>query len=192
MKPSACIGCPLYDKGTGFAAPTGPPNAPLCFVGEALGKEEAKTGRPFVGPAGQMLMRVLELAGLGREDVRIGNVVSCQPPGDWLAGAPWERGAIQHCAVHREKLLREPHKVFVSVGVPSTRTLVRELCSNPEYSGKIENWRGTINETVYGSYIVPIYHPSFLLQRRTNLIDDTIEILKSVKEMLGENKNKSD
>ena len=170
MKPQECLGCPLYDKGTGFAPPTGPINAPLCFVGEALGREEARQSKPFVGPAGQMLLRGLETAGLGRDDVRIGNIVSCQPPGDWLSGAPWERGAIEHCRVHRHKLLEEPHKVFVSVGVPSTRTLIREIGSQPEYSGKIENWRGTINETIYNSYILPIYHPAFLLRGNQKLM----------------------
>lgn len=116
-----------------------------------------------------MLLRGLEIAGLSREEVRIGNIVSCQPPGDWLVGAPWEWGAIQHCRVHREKLLSEPHKVFVAVGVSAAKTLLRELADTP-YSGKIENWRGTINETLYGSHIIPMYHPSFLLRGNQKLM----------------------
>ena len=53
----------------------GRPTADVVFIGEAPGEVEAKTGRPFVGPAGRMLDSLLADAGLSREDIYITNVV---------------------------------------------------------------------------------------------------------------------
>ena len=58
----------------------GNPTARVMFVGEAPGKQEAASGRPFVGSAGRVLDRLLAVAGIGREDVYITNVVKDRPP----------------------------------------------------------------------------------------------------------------
>lgn len=60
----------------------GHPRARLMLVGEGPGQVEDETGRPFVGPAGQLLDRMLAAIGLRREDVYIANVVKCRPPGN--------------------------------------------------------------------------------------------------------------
>jgi DNA polymerase len=60
----------------------GPAVAEVVFVGEAPGAAEDKAGRPFVGSAGKLLERLLEDAGLRREDVYITNVVKARPPGN--------------------------------------------------------------------------------------------------------------
>ncbi len=60
----------------------GNPFAKLMFIGEGPGENEDKTGRPFVGKAGQLLTRLLRDIGLKREDVFIANVVKCRPPGN--------------------------------------------------------------------------------------------------------------
>ena len=54
----------------------------IMFVGEGPGEVEDDTGRPFVGPAGQLLTRILEAAGFKREEVYITNIVKCRPPGN--------------------------------------------------------------------------------------------------------------
>src|SRR5690606_39410898 len=67
---------------------------PICGVlllGEALGEEEAKEGRPFVGKAGFMLTRLLQWAGLDRSDFAIANSVWCRPPSNKLDGRSEER-----------------------------------------------------------------------------------------------------
>ena len=56
--------------------------APLVFVGEGPGADEDAQGRPFVGRAGQLLTKIIEAIGLKREDVIIGNVNRCRPPGN--------------------------------------------------------------------------------------------------------------
>ncbi len=60
----------------------GPPEAPLMIVGEAPGEQEDKQGRPFVGPAGRLLTKLLEGIRIPREKVFITNVLKCRPPGN--------------------------------------------------------------------------------------------------------------
>ena len=60
----------------------GSPQARLAFLGEAPGADEDRTGRPFVGRAGQLLTRIIEACGLKREDVYIFNTLKCRPPGN--------------------------------------------------------------------------------------------------------------
>jgi uracil-DNA glycosylase family 4 len=77
---------PLYDYRTqnGYFPVIGEGNhfAPIMFVGEAPGENEAKQGRPFVGAAGKFLGVMLESIGLNREDVYITNLVKDRPPGN--------------------------------------------------------------------------------------------------------------
>jgi DNA polymerase len=60
----------------------GNPDADILFIGEAPGKKENETGRPFVGAAGQFLQEMLNSIGLERQDVFIANVIKYQPPGN--------------------------------------------------------------------------------------------------------------
>ncbi len=60
----------------------GNPKAEILFIGEAPGQKEDELGRPFVGPAGQLLDELLHSIGLQREDVYISNVVKYRPPGN--------------------------------------------------------------------------------------------------------------
>lgn len=75
---------PLYvvrkEKGMFPVIGEGSHHASVMFVGEAPGRNEAKSGRPFVGAAGKILDRLLEGAGMNREDVYITNIVKDRPP----------------------------------------------------------------------------------------------------------------
>lgn len=78
----ACIRCPLARRRT-FAVPgEGNPVSDVLLVGEGPGAREDATGRPFVGPVGQLLDELLASIGWAREDVFITNVVKCRPPGN--------------------------------------------------------------------------------------------------------------
>jgi uracil-DNA glycosylase len=70
-----CRGCELYQRATQAVAGEGPSAAKIFLVGEAPGDEEDKTGHPFVGPAGAVLDRALETAGIDRKEVFLTNVV---------------------------------------------------------------------------------------------------------------------
>jgi len=78
----SCTRCVLHRFRRNPVPGEGPLDARVMVVGEAPGKKEDEEGRPFVGPAGQLLNRLLELAGLRRDQVYITNVVKCRPPGN--------------------------------------------------------------------------------------------------------------
>ncbi|MFB4318951.1 UdgX family uracil-DNA binding protein [Actinomadura sp. 21ATH] len=72
---AGCRGCPLYANATQTVFGAGAPNARVVFVGEQPGDQEDRRGEPFVGPAGRLLDRALEEAGIERGDVYITNAV---------------------------------------------------------------------------------------------------------------------
>src|SRR5207253_3191839 len=74
-----CTACPLYQSRTVAVPGDGPPHAKLMVIGEAPGKDEDKSGHPFVGSAGRYLDHVLEGTGLERDDIFITNIVKCRP-----------------------------------------------------------------------------------------------------------------
>ena len=74
-------GCALH-KTANAVLGEGSPTAQIMFIGEAPGQKEDELGRPFVGPAGQLLDELLQSIGLRREDVYISNVVKYRPPGN--------------------------------------------------------------------------------------------------------------
>lgn len=78
-KPATCAGCPLEHKGQGFSIATGSGKNGVLLVGEALGRNEALKGEPFVGEAGAQLNRTLQRTRHSRDDFRIFNVVACFP-----------------------------------------------------------------------------------------------------------------
>ena len=78
----ACARCRLSEKRKKVVFGEGAPDARLMFIGEGPGAEEDRTGRPFVGQAGQLLDRMVVAMGLDRGQTYIANVVKCRPPGN--------------------------------------------------------------------------------------------------------------
>ena len=78
-----CRKCELYKFRKNPVVGEGPLDARVMFVGEAPGKQEDETGRPFVGAAGKLLTHLIEeIAGVKRSQVYITNVLKCRPPGN--------------------------------------------------------------------------------------------------------------
>lgn len=77
-----CQLCPLYKTGTRGVPGEGNSAAEILFIGEGPGQKEDELGRPFVGPAGQLLEELLQHIGLTRDDVYIANVIKHRPPGN--------------------------------------------------------------------------------------------------------------
>ena len=75
-----CTLCSLSRSRTRAVPGEGPENATLMFIGEGPGFHEDKSGRPFVGAAGQFLEELLAGIGMSRDQVYITNVVKCRPP----------------------------------------------------------------------------------------------------------------
>jgi DNA polymerase len=78
----SCTKCRLYQGNRNGVPGEGNLQAEILFVGEGPGQQEDRQGRPFVGPAGQLLTEMLGRAGLRREDVFITNIVKHRPPGN--------------------------------------------------------------------------------------------------------------
>jgi DNA polymerase len=77
-----CTRCRLYQTRSRLVHWRGTPGAPLMLVGEAPGAEEDRQGRPFVGPTGQRLDRLIAEAGVDPAQVFVANAVACRPPQD--------------------------------------------------------------------------------------------------------------
>lgn len=183
-KPPGCTDCALQARGCGFAPPSGPQHAKLLFVGEALGYNEAMQGFPFVGAAGGMFERILRRAGLSRDTVKVHNAVNCQPPGDWLDGAPWQHSALAHCSQYLDESLNDPTlQVVVTLGsIP-----MRQILALWGMDGvRVQDFHGTVHRDPSNRFwVVPTYHPSFLQRGATNLFDVVANCdLRVAKELL--------
>ncbi len=77
---ASCQRCILSQARQRAVPGEGPEDAEIVFIGEAPGFHEDQQGRPFVGPAGQLLEQLLDSISLKREDVYICNVIKCRPP----------------------------------------------------------------------------------------------------------------
>ena len=154
-----CKSCPLSSIGRGFVLPDGPVTSPVLLVGEAPGETEATSGRPFDGVAGKLLDRLLRGAGLDRGQFRVANTISCQPPKNYLAGAPWEMKAISSCSpLLEEEIKKTSPRVIVALGNVALRRLTG-------LSG-ISRYRGFPIRHPSGAWVLPTYHPSALLPRK--------------------------
>lgn len=177
-KPDACAPCSLARLGFGFAPPSGPVGAPLTFIGEALGYEEAVSGQPFYGAAGGQLSRQCTRAGIDRAHVRIHNVTSCQPPNDFLVGAPWEEHAIATCRQYLQPVLDSvpTNGVVVPLGATALGAILG-LRGQPGIA--VRDFHGTVTRSVDDRYwVLPTFHPSFLQRGAMNLTDVVTQDLR--------------
>lgn len=151
---SVCTRCAL-SKGRNHAVPgEGNPSAELMFVGEAPGRDEDLQGKPFVGRSGQLLTKMIQAMGLKREDVFIGNVLKCRPPGN-RDPLPEE---IACCKSYLRTQIELIHpRVIMPLGSYAAKWLI-----SPDV--RITHIRGQVIEM--GEYqVVPTFHPSYLMRR---------------------------
>ena len=148
-----CGRCKLCRGRTQTVFGEGNPNASVMFVGEGPGREEDLQGRPFVGPAGKLLDRMLAAIGLTRADVYIANVVKCRPPNN-RNPEPDEAEACLPFLRMQYALIRP--KIIVCLGSVSARNLI-----DPEI--RITRDRGKWIERGGVSFLLT-YHPAALLR----------------------------
>ena len=147
-----CTLCSLSQKRTQAVPGEGSRTADIMFIGEGPGFYEDRDGRPFVGPAGQLLDVLLASIGLRREDVYITNMVKCRPPNnrDPLPGE------VQACKPYLDRQLEMiSPKVVVTLGRHSLSKFFPGE-SIGKARGKPRRWRSL---TVY-----PMYHPAAALR----------------------------
>ena len=149
-----CTRCKLSTLGRSKVVnSTGNFNSDLMFVGEAPGADEDEQGEPFVGRAGQLLTKIIEGIGLQREDVFIGNINRCRPPGN-RAPEPDESVACKPF-LKREIAVVRP-KVIVVLGATAAQNLL-------ETKMPIGKLRGHFHDYL-GVKVMPTFHPAYLLR----------------------------
>ena len=167
-----CTRCGLCEGRTQVVNTHGNPKARLMFVGEAPGADEDAQGKPFVGRAGQLLTRMIEAMGMKREDVIIGNVNRCRPPGN-------RQPTLEEAAICRPFLFREIAAVQPEIIVVMGNTALRNLL---EVREGITRVRGQFQD-FRGIKVMPTFHPAYLL-RDPSKKRETWEDLKKVRDYL--------
>ncbi len=150
-----CNKCSLSKTRTNVVFSDGIPNNKLVLVGEAPGYWEDQKGKPFVGKAGQLLDKIFECVGLSRQNnVYICNTIKCRPPEN-RNPLPEEKEACKEFLAAQLEILKP--KIILICGNVALNSLL------PEKSG-ITKVRGQWFDGPYGSKMMPIFHPSYLLR----------------------------
>lgn len=149
----ACSMCPLC-QGIRHKVPgQGDRQAPLMLIGEGPGQVEDEEGLAFVGPAGQLLTKMLAAISLPRDRVYICNVVKCRPPNNRVP----EATEAEACKLHLRMQFALVHpKVIVLLGSTAAKNTL-----GPEI--RITRDRGRWFQRK-GVWMMPTYHPSALLR----------------------------
>ena len=148
-----CALCPLWRGATHKVPGQGDRNAPLMCIVEGPGQVEDREGLAFVGPAGQLLTRMLAAIDLPRDRVYICNIVKCRPPQNRVP-LPEEAEA---CRIHlrMQTYLVRPRVILLLGGTAAQNILGPET--------RITRDRGKWTER-RGVWLMPTFHPSALLR----------------------------
>ena len=149
-----CTRCALSRRRTLAVPGEGNVRSDVLLVGEGPGAREDATGRPFVGPAGQLLTELLRGIGWEREDVFITNVVKCRPPGN-RDPEPEEAAA---CAGYLERQERALDPAVVV-------TLGRHSLQRYLPGARIGAVHGQLRRSFSGQHVFPMYHPAAALHQ---------------------------
>jgi len=181
-----CARCKLHTLGrTQVVFGVGNPDADLMFVGEAPGADEDAQGEPFVGPAGQLLTKIIQTMGLSREQVYIASILKCRPdtPGQSFGNRKPTADEMKTCIpyLHSQIDIIQP-RVLVALGGVAIEGLLGK-------SG-ITRLRGQW-ETYRGIPLMPTFHPSYLLRstspRDKRLVwEDMLQVMERLEMPISE------
>lgn len=172
----ACHACPLANKRTNVVFGEGVLDAPVMFIGEGPGKQEDLQGRAFVGPAGQLLDRMLAAINMDRhKNVMISNIVKCRPPSNRVPTLAESEKCLPFLRAQVD-IVRP--KVLVLLGATAVKHII-------DHKATISKVRGQWLERK-GYWITATYHPAALLRdpsRKPQSWADLKAILAKVKEL---------
>lgn len=168
-----CVRCPLHEGRTKIVHTTGNFSADLMFVGEAPGANEDAEGVPFVGRAGELLNKIIAGIGLKREDVLVGNVNRCRPPGNRTPTLPEAHTCRPF--LKREIAVVRP-KVIVVLGNTATQNLLDTKVGITKLRGEFQDY--------FGISVMPTFHPAYLLRDPTKK-REVWEDMKKVRDFLN-------
>jgi uracil-DNA glycosylase len=151
---SVCTKCGLHEGRRQSVFSRGGGASGLVFVGEGPGEEEDRQGLPFVGPAGQLLDRMIAAMQLERDDVYVCNVVKCRPPKNRKPD-PDEMALCMPFLAEQLSIL-EP-RVIVALGATAVQGLLGTTEGITRLRGQWKLYRGKIP-------VMPTFHPAYLLR----------------------------
>jgi uracil-DNA glycosylase len=181
---SGCKACPLWETGTQTVFGEGSQSAEIVFVGEQPGDEEDKTGSPFVGPAGRLLDKALEEAGIDRKVAYVTNVVKhfkWQPRGKRRIHQKPNAAEVAACRpwLDAELELLKP-KVLVCLGATAAQALLGRQF-------RVSKDRGVPVESDLAPVVMATVHPSSILrsddreQEQALLVEDLRRVSEALR-----------
>jgi uracil-DNA glycosylase len=158
-----CRNCPLWKNATQTVFGAGPPRASIMLVGEQPGDEEDRRGQPFVGPAGRLLDRALEAAGIDRATLYVTNAVKhfkWEPRGKRrLHKTPAQR-EVAACRPWLEaEIAALRPQVIGCLGATAAKALL-----GPDFRVSVS--RGRLVQSIYAPRVFATLHPSAILRVR--------------------------
>ena len=168
-----CRRCGLAEGRTHIVFGEGDPAARLVFVGEGPGMEEDRSGRPFVGAAGQLLSKIIAAMALRRDQVYICNVIKCRPPNNRNP----QLDEIKACRPFLERQLAAiSPEVVCTLGTFATQTLLDTTAPISKLRGRFHDYNGI--------RLMPTFHPAYLL-RNPERKREVWEDMKKIMVLLG-------
>jgi DNA polymerase len=154
-----CTRCKLHSTRRSIVFGVGASDTPLMFVGEAPGEQEDRRGEPFVGPAGQLLDKMIEAMGWTRAAVYIANTTKCRPPGN---RNPQPDELAQCMPFLHAQIAAIAPRIIVALGRPAANQLLGT-------DAPISALRGRFHDHALPSggvrlKIMPTFHPAYLLR----------------------------
>ena len=167
-----CTLCRLAEQRRSVVFGEGDPRAAVMFIGEGPGADEDRTGRPFVGQAGQLLDRMIFAMGFERSQVYITNIVKCRPPGN----RDPKDDEVVPCAPYLDQQIELiAPKVLVALGKPASHRLTGTKKPISALRGRWLSYRGVP--------LMPLFHPAYML-RTPSAKREAWEDLKKIKQRL--------
>lgn len=149
-----CQRCKLSRTRKNIVFGDGDPDAALMFIGEAPGAREDERGLPFVGPAGQLLDRMITAMGWTRDTVYIANVLKCRPPGNRNPDADEVAACRPFLA---DQIAAVAPRIIVTLGRPAAHLVLETTAPMHALRGSFRDYRGI--------KVMPTFHPAYLLRK---------------------------
>jgi len=155
-----CTRCKLHSTRRSIVFGVGSGDTPLMFVGEAPGEQEDRRGEPFVGPAGQLLDKMIEAMGWTRGSVYIANTTKCRPPGNRNP----QPDELSQCMpfLHAQIAAIAP-RIIVALGRPASNQLLGTDAPISALRGRFHDYARATSDGV-SLKIMPTFHPAYLLR----------------------------
>ena len=148
-----CQRCRLARHRKNIVFGSGSPKAKLVFVGEGPGYEEDRQGEPFVGPAGQLLTKIIVAINLTRKQTYICNIVKCRPPRNRNP----ETDEIDTCFAFLERQIAAIQPDYIcALGAVAAQTLLNTTEPISQLRGRFHHYKGI--------KVIATYHPAYLLR----------------------------